>query len=222
MARNKSHNRISIFIRKQLLLCFPLLFFCGCSSYKHSIYKKGDSYLYEVSFINENNDTTTTCSLTLSVLSDNRINYRYSQCDKQDFLESTTYNENKNAIELHPPRMGNLSFTGILPFPTYSYPVGSIAEANGEIIIIKSTFKQANGKTITYEYRQNGEDSLIYNKEKLECFIVKGKNTNYQKELGQYYVKYWFNSIYGFVKWEYVLPNDKRVILLLKERFHNK
>lgn len=82
MARNKSHNRISIFIRKQLLLCFPLLFFCGCSSYKHSIYKKWDSYLYEVSFINKNNDTTTTCSLTLSVLSDNRINYRYSQCDK--------------------------------------------------------------------------------------------------------------------------------------------
>lgn len=58
MARNKSYNRSSIFIRKQLLLCFfSIIVFCGCSSYKHIIYKKGDSYLYEVSFISENNDT---------------------------------------------------------------------------------------------------------------------------------------------------------------------
>ncbi len=165
-----------------LLYFFSIIVFCGCSSYKHSIYKKVDSYLYEISFINENNDTTTTCSLTLSILSDKRINYLYSQCDKRDYLETTTYNKSKNAIDLHPPRMGNLYFTGILPFPTYSYPIGCIVEATGEIIIKKSTFKQAKGKTITYEYRQDGEDSLIYNKEKLECFIIKGKNTNLLKE----------------------------------------
>lgn len=223
MARNKIHSKIYIFTRKQLLFyLFSVVIFCGCSSYKHSIYNKGDSYLYEVSFINENNDTTNACTLTMFILSDNKIKYLYSQCDKQDYLEMTTYKEDKNSIDLHPPRMGSLSFTGILPFPTYSYPIGCIAEATGEVVIKKSSFKQANGKTITYEYRQDGEDSLNAVKKNLKCFIVKGKNTNYEKELGQYYVKYWFNTTYGFVKWEYILPNEKRVVLLLKECFRDK
>lgn len=87
----------------------------------------------------------------------------------------------------------------------------------------KGAFEQANGKTITYEYRQDREDSLIYAiKKNLKCFIVEGKNTNYEKELGQYYIKYWFNTAYGFVKWEYILPNEKRVVLLLKECFRDK
>lgn len=67
------------------------------------------------------------------------IKYLYSQCDKQDYLEMTTYKEDKNSIELHPLRMRSLSFTGILPFPAYSYPIGCIAEATGKVVIKKSS-----------------------------------------------------------------------------------
>ncbi len=47
--------------------------------------------------------------------------------------------------------------------------------------------------------------------------LAKGKTISYKsEELGQYRVKYFFNTTLGYVRWECSLPNNEKIILQLK------
>lgn len=194
----------------------------GCASSRHTIYKQDNVYSYEVFVINADADTIANCSLQMkmqgkSVFGKSTLRYDYGKCQNQPaYYEITSYEDNENHIDLHPPRMGLLSFTSILPYPTYHYPLGCVASIKGETYFEKSTFTSATGKTISYKSEQQGEETLHHNGKEIKCYLVNGENTSHIEELGQYKVKYYFNPDLGFVKWEYTLPNKERIILELK------
>ena len=80
----------------------------------------------------------------------------------------------------------------------------------------KTTFALAKGKTISYKSEQKGSETINHNGKEIECYTIKGENTSHIEELGQYKVKYYFHSTLGFVRWEYTLPNNEKIIVQLK------
>jgi hypothetical protein len=156
-------------------------------------------------------------TLKNSVFGGTGLRYDYEKCGNQPaYYEITSYIDNENYIELHPPRMGLLSFTAVLPYPNYHYPEGCVVSINGETYFEKTTFAPAKGKTISYKSEQEGSETINHNGKEIKCYTITGENTNHIEELGQYRVKYFFNTTLGFVRWEYFLPNNEKIILQLK------
>ena len=209
-------------MKKTIIITLISIVISACSSSRYSVYKPETSYSYQVIHINDKGDTLSNCSLQMSMLKTSffgeaGLRYDYEKCGNQPaYYEITSYIDNENYVELHPPRMGMLSFTAILPFPNYHYPEGCVVSINGETYFEKTTFAPAKGKTISYKSEQEGSETLLYNGKEIECYTITGENTNHIEELGQYRVKYYFNTTLGFVRWEYTLPNNEKIILELK------
>lgn len=209
-------------MKKTVIITLIAIIISACSSSRYSVYKPETSYSYQVIQINDKGDTLSNCSLQMSTLKTSffgsaGLRYDYEKCGNNPaYYEITSYIDNENYVELHPPRMGMLSFTAILPFPNYRYPEGCVVSINGETYFEKTTFKPARNKTISYKSEQKGSETLLYNGKEIKCYTIKGENTNYIEELGQYKVKYFFNTTLGFVRWEYTLPNNEKIILELQ------
>lgn len=209
-------------MKKAIILTLITIIISACSSSRYSVYKPETSYPYQVIHINDKEDTINNCHLQMSTLKNSflgeaGLRYDYEKCGNNPaYYEITSYIDNENYIELHPPRMGMLSFTAVLPYPNYHYPEGCVVSINGETYFEKTTFAPAKGKTISYKSEQEGSETLLYNGEEIKCYTIKGENTNHIEELGQYRVKYFFNTTLGFVRWEYTLPNNEKIILQLK------
>ena len=209
-------------MKKAIILTLISITISACSSGRYSVYKPENTYSYQVIHINDKGDTINNCHLQMSTLKTSffgeaGLRYDYEKCGNNPaYYEITSYIDNENYVELHPPRMGMLSFTAILPFPNYHYPEGCVVSINGETYFEKTTFKPARNKTISYKSEQKGSETLLYNGKEIECYTIKGENTNHIEELGQYRVKYFFNTTLGFVRWEYTLPNNEKIILQLK------
>lgn len=195
---------------------------CGCSSNKPIVYQFGETYTFGVLFIDAKGDTIDNCEIKMkpgkaSPWGQYGLRYDYDSCiEYPAYEENTSYSDNESGIELHPPRMGALAFTGILPYPTYSYPVGCIVSASGEIDIKQSTFTQSSGKTIQYKYEQQGIDTIQFRGNAIGCYMVQGENTSHHQDIGHYHVTYWFHPQYGFLRWEYILPKGNIVEISLK------
>ena len=209
-------------MKKAIILTLITIIISACSSSRYSVYKPENKYSYQVIHINDNGDTVNNCSLQMSTLKNSvfggtGLRYDYEKCGNNPaYYEITSYIDNENYVELHPPRMGLLSFTAVLPYPNYRYPEGCVVSINGETYFEKTTFKPARNKTISYKSEQKGSETLLYNGKEIKCYTITGENTNYIEELGQYKVKYFFNTTLGFVRWEYFLPNKEKIILQLK------
>ena len=209
-------------MKKTIIITLISIVISACSSSRYSVYKPETSYSYQVIQINDKSDTVNNCSLQMSTLKNSvfggtGLRYDYEKCGNQPaYYEITSYIDNENYIELHPPRMGLLSFTAILPYPNYHYPEGCVVSINGETYFEKTTFEPAKGKTISYKSEQKGEEIILCKGKEIECYTIKGENTSHIEELGQYKVKYYFHSTLGFVRWEYTLPNNEKIILQLK------
>lgn len=209
-------------MKKTIIITLISIVISACSSSRYSVYKPETSYSYQVIHINDKGDTLSNCSLQMSTLKNSffgeaGLRYDYEKCGNNPaYYEITSYIDNENYIELHPPRMGLLSFTAILPFPNYHYPEGCVVSINGETYFEKTTFAPAKGKTISYKSEQEGSETINHNGKEIKCYTITGENTNHIEELGQYRVKYFFNTTLGFVRWEYTLPNKDQVILELK------
>lgn len=209
-------------MKKAIILTLITIIISACSSGRYSVYKPENKYSYQVIQINDKSDTVNNCSLQMSTLKNSffgeaGLRYDYEKCGNNPaYYEITSYIDNEDCIELHPPRMGLLSFTAVLPFPNYHYPEGCVVSINGETYFEKTTFAPAKGKTISYKSEQEGSETLLYNGKEIECYTITGENTNHIEELGQYRVKYFFNTTLGFVRWEYFLPNNEKIILQLK------
>lgn len=209
-------------MKKAIILTLIAITISACSSSRYSVYKPENAYSYQVIHINDKGDTINNCHLQMSMLKTSffgsaGLRYDYEKCGNNPaYYEITSYIDNENCVELHPPRMGMLSFTAILPFPNYHFPEGCITSTSGEIYIEKTTFAPAKGKTISYKSEQEGSETLLYNGKEIECYTIKGENTSHIEELGQYKVKYYFHPTLGFVRWEYSLPSNEKIILQLK------
>ena len=209
-------------MKKAIILTLISIVISACSSSRYSVYKPETSYSYQVIHINDKGDTLSNCSLQMSTLKTSffgeaGLRYDYEKCGNQPaYYEITSYIDNENYIELHPPRMGMLSFTAVLPYPNYHYPEGCVVSINGETYFEKTTFAPAKNKTISYKSEQKGSETINHNGKEIKCYTITGENTNHIEELGQYRVKYFFNTTLGFVRWEYTLPNNEKIILELK------
>ena len=209
-------------MKKAIILTLITIIISACSSSRYSVYKTESKYCYQVIHINDNGDTINNCHLQMSTLKNSvfggtGLRYDYEKCGNNPaYYEITSYIDNENYVELHPPRMGMLSFTAVLPYPNYHYPEGCVVSINGETYFEKTTFAPAKGKTISYKSEQEGSETLLYNGKEIECYTITGENTNHIEELGQYKVKYYFHPTLGFVRWEYTLPNNEKIILQLK------
>ena len=209
-------------MKKAIILTLITIIISACSSSRYSVYKPETSYSYQVIHINDKGDTLSNCSLQMSTLKNSffgeaGLRYDYEKCGNNPaYYEITSYIDNENYVELHPPRMGLLSFTAVLPYPNYHYPEGCVVSINGETYFEKTTFAPAKGKTISYKSEQEGSETINHNGKEIKCYTITGENTNHIEELGQYRVKYFFNTTLGFVRWEYFLPNNEKIILQLK------
>lgn len=212
-------------MKKILMICAAtaLLLLVGCSSYEPVVFPFGKTYTYEVSFADgcAVPDTSFEIKMTTSknkFFGQFGLKYEYFTHDGTPvYVEKTGYTEDKGCVELHPPRMGMMAFTEVVPFPTYWFPVGCYVSSNGSIKVANSTFTAANGKTIEYAYKQGDVDTLNHWGEEIECFVVIGENTNHYDDIGHYRVTYWFHPQYGFVLWKYELPEGKCVWLKLQK-----
>lgn len=209
-------------MKKAIILTLITIIISACSSSRYNVYKPENKYSYQVIQINDKGDIINNCHLQMSTLKTSffgeaGLRYDYEKCGNNPaYYEITSYIDNENYVELHPPRMGMLSFTAILPFPNYRYPEGCVVSINGETYFEKTTFKPARNKTISYKSEQEGSETINHNGEEIKCYTIKGENTSHIEELGQYRVKYFFNTTLGFVRWEYTLPNNEKIILQLK------
>lgn len=209
-------------MKKTIIITLISIIISACSSSRYSVYKPETSYSYQLIHINDEGDTINNCHLQMSMLKTSffgeaGLRYDYEKCGNQPaYYEITSYIDNENYIELHPPRMGMLSFTAVLPYPNYHYPEGCIVSINGETYFEKTTFEPAKNKTISYKSEQEGEEIILCKGKEIKCYTITGENTNHIEELGQYRVKYFFNTTLGFVRWEYFLPNNEKIILELQ------
>lgn len=208
-------------MKKAIIITLISIVISACSSSRYSVYKPENKYSYQVIQINDKGDTINNCSLQMSTLKNSvfggtGLRYDYKCGNNSTYYEITSYIDNEDCVELHPPRMGMLSFTAVLPYPNYHYPEGCVVSINGETYFEKTTFKPARNKTISYKSEQKGSETLLYNGKEIKCYTITGENTNHIEELGQYRVKYFFNTTLGFVRWEYSLPNNEKIILQLK------
>lgn len=209
-------------MKKAIILTLIAITISACSSSRYSVYKPENKYSYQVIQINDKGDTINNCSLQMSTLKTSffgsaGLRYDYEKCGNNPaYYEITSYIDNENYVELHPPRMGMLSFTAVLPYPNYRYPEGCVVSINGETYFEKTTFKPARNKTISYKSEQKGSETINHNGKEIECYTIKGENTSHIEELGQYRVKYFFNTTLGFVRWEYSLPSNEKIILELQ------
>ena len=211
-------------MKKILMVCAAMmsLLFVGCSSYEPVVYPFGKTYTYSVTIAEGCVVPDTTFEIKMTTSKEKYhgqfgLKYEYFTLDGTPiYVEQTGYTEDKDRVELHPPRMGVMAFTEVVPFPTYTLPAGCYVSAKGSIVVKKSTFTVANGKTIEYAYDQGGIDTLNHYGEQIECFTVTGENTNHLDDIGHYRVTYWFHPQYGFVLWKYELPDGKCVWMTLQ------
>ena len=209
-------------MKKTVIITLIAIIISACSSSRYSVYKPETSYSYQVIHINDKGVTINNFHLQMSMLKTSffgsaSLRYDYEKCGNNPaYYEITSYIDNEDCVELHPPRMGMLSFTAVLPYPNYHYPEGCVVSINGETYFEKTTFAPAKGKTISYKSEQKGCETINHNGKEIKCYTITGENTNHIEELGQYRVKYFFNTTLGFVRWEYTLPNNEKIILELQ------
>src|SRR5690606_29947729 len=93
--------------------------------------------------------------------------------------ETTGIIEDETGISIHQPRLGDLYFTAILPMPSVNFPLENKTESEIETKILKSSFREINGKTIKQAKRSLGIDTLLYKGKLINCYVFEAENLNY-------------------------------------------
>lgn len=194
----------------------------GCSSYKPVIFPFGKTYVYSVTFVNANGNVTSQCKIRMTT-SEKKfhgqfgLQYDYDSCAGQPmYIERTGYDEDTGMWSCfrHAWVRWPLPKWYLSRDTTFRSAVSR--RPRGEIAVARSTFSKANGKTIAYAYEQEGDTAVVFRGERIECHKVSGENTNHYDDIGHYHVEYWFHPNFGFVRWEYTLPDGGVVRLMLE------
>ncbi|MBX2887746.1 MAG: hypothetical protein KF829_03765 [Ferruginibacter sp.] len=209
---------------------FCLVCFCvSCSSpknEKNSIYQQGRRWDYKVIFYNSDKTIKDTCSLSMEVKKGNFISflsgqknltYSYRHCCNKNMTESTGVEEDSTHVFIHPPRLDCFAFTEMTPMPAISLPIviGSTKELT--LKIVKSTFSELSGKTISQYQKVVGKENFKYKNTNLSTYAIEGENTSFVNEFGKYFSTFLFNEALGFVFLKYQNPNGEFVTMTLED-----
>lgn len=214
---------MSNYLKRSLTLSLPLFFFISCSGQiTESIFTKGKKWEYKCNIYSIEEKVIDSFTIDMKVQSNITailsqqipIIYEYPHNGKI-IKETTGIIEDKSGISIHQPRLGSLNFTAILPMPSVNFPLGSNSESESETKIIKSSFEEINGKTIKQAKRSAGTDTLLYKGEVVNCYVYEAENLSEIEEAGKYYLKYWFNEHYGFVRYLYTKPDGSSIDIKL-------
>ncbi|HXS35564.1 MAG TPA: hypothetical protein VN721_02600 [Flavipsychrobacter sp.] len=143
--------------------------------------------------------------------------YTYNNCSDQALYTTTSISEDNDEVSIPSPELGNLAFTIVLPSPSVSFPLITGVSSDIKTNVYKSEFAPALGKMLMQNRVLAGDKQFTLNGKKLDCFVIKGSNTNYLKELGKYQCEFLFNNSYGFVSFVYKKPNGETVNIALKK-----
>lgn len=161
-----------------------------------------------------------------------KIDYQYISNDSIIMTEHTLYSEDSTEFSFHPPRRGKMVFTEIVPFPEYRLPFGRTSRSESTMFIpkkwewwddllkfsINPDFSIPQKFAIERKsYQTEQPDTLQLMNAQLVCFRKEGENCNQYDVFGKYYVKHWFNEIYGWVQSLYIKPDGSFVEMRLKE-----
>lgn len=223
--------------RLAFLLVLVFLFGCGGSVKYTSIYKAGRIWNYDVSIKDSLGSVVDTFTLVMTARESSTMEkmirpitvcYEYKIGDSLIKKECTGVVDNETSISLHPPREYVLEFAQVTPFPKAHKKKRPNSwdwyQAETKLHIQKASYfdKAKNetvdlaGKVIKQHLWAEDTTTIFYQDEPVFCYILKGRNLNYIKELGEFNCTYFYNEKYGFVKWIYKLPWGEEVAISLK------
>lgn len=223
-----------LFFKSTKLICH-LLILCslfGCSSQeKNPIYYEGREFIFQVT-ISKDSTILKTHKIKLKVTNGlyAKIIFEGKQTGVQwvyetgvdsttgkTMTETTGVIDDSTDVSLHPPRFGYMAFTEIPPFPDISLPPDTGSTSTITLYGIRG-HGDLDGKKIKKTFKVVGETSLtLFKKTYKNVWVIKGENTNYLKELGQYKVTYWFDEKFGFIRMKYEKPNGEIVDMKLEK-----
>lgn len=199
---------------------------CSNAQNANNIYSENREWTFNAKFIDIDGQPTDSCLIQMKVSKPHFVSFIAKQTpiiytyeiNTKKYEEKTGVEEDENGVFIHPPRLGVFSFLQVPPMPSITYPLHSILEKEIELNTLKSEFKQASGKKIKQQLKQNNEkDTLVLKNKKIECVKITGQNINYTEEIGTYKAQYWFNEVYGFVKMRYLKPDNTILEIVLTE-----
>ena len=206
-----------------------LSIFQSClSNSTRNIYKKSRKWIFNVGFYAPNGKLIDSCPLTMevkSVSSDSSISdyrnityaFTFDNCSGQPLYATTSISESNGEVSIPSPELGNLAFTTLLPSPSVSSPLITGVSSDIKIDVYKSEYTPASGKRLTQNREIDGNKQFTFNGKTIDCSVIKGRNTNYLKELGQYQCEFLFNDTYGFVSFFYKKPDGETVKIDLRK-----
>lgn len=133
------------------------------------------------------------------------IKIDYPSVNGIDASETTGVIENNKNLWVHPPRIGLFRILELNPFPFIQKPFVIGNEWNWELRI-GETWGDARWKTWKgiikniYKYKITGEELLCTEIGNLTCLITEATANS---ELGETYLKSYYNESYGFVRYEF-------------------
>jgi len=225
------HKKYSYRMAQTIISGIILSSLFGCSAQeKNPIYYKGREFTYQVE-ITQNSTILKSERIKLKVTDDLRakiftggqtgIKYFYEDridsISRKPLVESTGVIDNEKRVFLHPPRFSYMAFAEIPPMPDIS--------RNPEIGVSQETILDGIKGHGNLDGKEIKQIDKIVRRENIELFgkiyknawVIKGRNTNYLEELGEYKVTYWFDEKFGFIRMKYEKPNGEIVDLKLNE-----
>jgi len=149
------------------------------------------------------------------------IQYTFWQADnnEQSVSEKTGLVENKKNIWLHPPRTDLCKILELNPFPCIHFPLTIGKTWKGELTIGSVWGDERwitwDGKIINkYRYSISGKCIIKSELGALKCYKVKSVA---KSALGKTYLTSYFNTQYGFVRYEYINIDNSQILINLKK-----
>jgi len=204
-------------------LCFILLF-TGCNEPNKFFLNRESLLTYSLSSIDAKGNIKDCGKLKVNIepswkmwfAFDQTMSYQYKDCETGDSLyEITGFFLDEHNFDLHPPRLGSLYFTEILPFPSVSIPISIGNSKTSELTVAKSTFNQLNGKKVNTSLEVTDTFRVNYRNKSELVYRLKGENTNLIKELGQFHCEYLVSPQIGFIEMKFRKPDGTMLKLVL-------
>lgn len=149
----------------------------------------------------------------------NQTEIKYNDYPNPTFRVSTGLVENEKNIWFHPPRFGFLKALETSPFPYIKLNEQIGYKWSDEMLISEYWSDKRwgvwKGKLLLkYNYEIIGQEVM---ETKLGSLNVTKVYATASSEIGKSSLVSYFNEKYGFIKFEYTLFNDNKIILELKE-----
>ncbi len=198
----------------------------------NKIYVVGKKFVFDVTFISPDSFTTRTDMLELLVTDDfypakiqtaiTWSQYKVEGVDTTIIKNATGVEESARRFWIHPPRVGDMEILSFANFPSISKSTLKLdeeqraktsIESGGRTAIIR-TYKGINVNGVETKSKYMGMEMIdLPMASRLNCdkIYTEGKSA-----VGNIIGIYHFNKKYGFVQFNYKLPDGSKIILRLR------